>query len=141
MGLIEYVAIAIYGLMIADVVLGYISHVFKLQDNVSKKAENSTARKWALAVIVLMVTVFDLSDNFFNFQGIEPVLRAFEAVMITGMMSIAYSEFTSLMKHFANITGIKELEKIPGVKSEIAGGVKIEDAKSEEGEIQDDSKK
>ena len=119
MGILEFESISVVILMLIDMLLGSINHIFIKKDNVSSIALKSIGRKAAIAIIVLSVVLFSHLNDRHIFNGsVQPILQTYGVVAVTMIALVLYYELTSVLKHIHIMTGI-DFTIIPGVKSEL----------------------
>lgn len=120
MGILEFESIIILLLMLLDIALGTISHVFYKEDNVSSCALRSIGEKFviSLVVICLCIVVHMNDTNFFD-KTVTDMINGYKVIAGSVIVFICYYELTSVCKHIQILTGIDLTKFIKGLKSEI----------------------
>lgn len=118
-GLLEFEAICVVLLMVFDMLLGTINHVFIRNDNVSSIAIKSIGRKSAIMIIVLFVVLFAHLDDAQIFDpSVDGIIEIYTTTGVAIIAFVLYYELTSVLKHVQLMTGI-DFTLVPGVKAEI----------------------
>ena len=120
MGILEFESIVILLLMLLDIALGFVSHVFYKEDNVSSCALRSIGEKFviSLVVICLCIVVHMNDTNFFD-KTVTDMINGYKVIAESVIVFICYYELTSVCKHIQIMTGIDLTKFIKGLKSEI----------------------
>lgn len=120
MGILEFESIIILLLMLLDIALGSISHIFYKEDNVSSCALRSIGEKFviSLVVICLCIVVHMNDTNFFD-KTVTDIINGYKVIAESVIVFICYYELTSVCKHIQIMTGIDLTKFIKGLKSEI----------------------
>ena len=120
MGILEFESIIILLLMLLDIALGSISHIFYKEDNVSSCALRSIGEKFviSLVVICLCIVVHMNDTNFFD-KTVTDMINGYKVIAESVIVFICYYELTSVCKHIQIMTGIDLTKFIKGLKSEI----------------------
>lgn len=123
MGVLEFETFAIVALVVFDIVLGTINHVFFKQDNISSLAQASIGRKCIIVIgSVLLVLATHINDAHFFNDSVQPMLNTLYSAAVVIVAALLYYEITSVLKHVEALTGLNFLEKFPGLTSEIKHG-------------------
>ena len=120
MGVLEFESLVIIILMLVDIILGYINHVFIKEDNVSSIAVKSIGSKIAVVTVVIgMCLVLHLNDNGIFDTEVSDILDTYGIFAKSAVVFICYYELTSVCKHIQLMTGIDLSKYIKGLESEI----------------------
>lgn len=120
MGIVEFETLMFLALMVGDIVLGTINHVFIHKDNVSALAMSSIGKKCALAFMMIVVVVFShLNDAGMFTADVDTLIKAACSTAAPIIVFLLMYELSSVLKHLYLMTGIDFIKMIPGMKSEI----------------------
>lgn len=120
MGILEFESIIILLLMLLDIALGTISHVFYKADNVSSCALKSIGEKFVISLVVLFLCIVThLNDaNIFD-KAVTDMINGYKIIAESVIVFVCYYELTSVCKHIQIMTGIDLTKFVKGLKSEI----------------------
>lgn len=120
MGILEFESIIILLLMLLDIALGTISHVFYKQDNVSSCALKSIGEKFVISLVVLFICIVThLNDTNIFDKSVSDMINGYKIIAESVIVFVCYYELTSVCKHIQILTGIDLTKFIKGLKSEI----------------------
>nr|UWH97312.1 MAG: holin family protein [Bacteriophage sp.] len=120
MGILEFESIIILLLMLLDIALGTISHVFYKQDNISSCALKSIGEKFVISLVVLFICVVThLNDTNIFDKTVTEMINGYKIIAESVIVFVCYYELTSVCKHIQILTGIDLTKFIKGLKSEI----------------------
>lgn len=120
MGILEFESIIILLLMLLDIALGTISHVFYKQDNISSCALKSIGEKFVISLIVLFICVVThLNDTNIFDKTVTDMINGYKIIAESVIVFVCYYELTSVCKHIQIMTGIDLTKFVKGLKSEI----------------------
>ena len=120
MGILEFESIIILLLMLLDIALGTISHVFYKQDNVSSCALKSIGEKFVISLVVLFICVVThLNDTNIFDKTVTDMINGYKIIAESVIVFVCYYELTSVCKHIQILTGIDLTKFIKGLKSEV----------------------
>lgn len=120
MGILEFESIIILLLMLLDIALGTISHVFYKQDNVSSCALKSIGEKFVISLVVLFICIVThLNDTNIFDKAVSDMINGYKIIAESVIVFVCYYELTSVCKHIQILTGIDLTKFIKGLKSEI----------------------
>ena len=120
MGILEFESIIILLLMLLDIALGTISHVFYKQDNISSCALKSIGEKFVISLVVLFICVVThLNDTNIFDKTVTDMINGYKIIAESVIVFVCYYELTSVCKHIQIMTGIDLTKFIKGLKSEI----------------------
>lgn len=118
LGVVEFEVFLIILMMILDIILGTIDHDFFSKDGSSANGIKGLFSKLGIAsFLVFAVLVLHIND-FCEFKGIEDIMSIIRNGVDTIVLMLLYFEFTSILAHLHNITGI-DFSGLPMVKQEI----------------------
>lgn len=120
MGILEFESIIILLLMLLDIALGSISHIFYKEDNVSSCALRSIGEKFVISLVVIcLCIVVHMNDTHFFDKTVTDMINGYKVIAESVIVFICYYELTSVCKHIQIMTGIDLTKFIKGLKSEI----------------------
>ena len=120
MGILEFESIIILLLMLLDIALGTISHVFYKADNVSSCALKSIGEKFVISLVVLFLCIVThLNDTNIFDKAVTDMINGYKIIAESVIVFVCYYELTSVCKHIQILTGIDLTKFIKGLKSEI----------------------
>lgn len=104
-------------LLMLDIFLGIINHVFKYKDSVSALAINSLIRKAAVLSVWVAVPIVTMLIHH-SPAGAQMYLPVKSAGDTLGI-ALLFHELQSVTKHFYLLTGLDILKMVPGITAEI----------------------
>lgn len=120
MGILEFESLIIIILMLIDIVLGSINHVFIKKDNVSSLALKSIGVKFTISLIVIFLCLLvHLNDTHLFDDNVTALINCYTVVAKSVIVFVCYYELTSVCKHIQIMTGLDLTKFIKGLKSEI----------------------
>lgn len=120
MGILEFESIIILLLMLLDIALGTISHVFYKEDNISSCALKSIGEKFVISLVVLcLCIIMHLNDTHIFDSTVTDMINGYKVIAESVIVFVCYYELTSVCKHIQILTGIDLTKFIKGLKSEI----------------------
>lgn len=120
MGILEFESIIILLLMLLDIALGFVSHVFYKEDNVSSCALKSIGEKFVISLVVLcLCIVMHMNDTNIFDKTVTDMINGYKVIAESVIVFVCYYELTSVCKHIQILTGIDLTKFIKGLKSEI----------------------
>lgn len=120
MGILEFESLVIILLMLIDIALGTINHVFYKKDNVSSLALKSIGEKFTISLIVLSLCLLvHLNDTHIFDDTVTDLINCYAVVAKSVILFVCYYELTSVCKHIQIMTGLDLTKFIKGLKSEI----------------------
>ena len=120
MGILEFESIIILLLMLLDIALGTISHVFYKEDNISSCALKSIGEKFVISLVVLcLCIVTHMNDTNIFDKTVTDMINGYKVIAESVIVFICYYELTSVCKHIQIMTGIDLTKFLKGLKSEI----------------------
>lgn len=118
LGVVEFEVFLIVLMMILDIILGTIDHDFFSKDGSSANGIKGLFSKLAItSFLVFAVLVLHIND-WGEFKGINDIVAIVRNGVDTIVLMLLYFEFTSILAHLHNITGI-DFSGLPMVKQEI----------------------
>lgn len=120
MGILEFESIITIFLMMVDIALGFINHVFYRKDNVSSLALRSIGEKFTISLIVISLCIIvHLNDTHIFDDTVTDLINGYAVIAKSVIVFVCYYELTSVCKHIQIMTGIDLTKFIKGLKSEI----------------------
>lgn len=120
MGVLEFEAIVTIFLMLFDVALGTINHVFYKKDNVSSLALKSIGEKFTISLVVFaMCVLVHMNDTNLFDKTVTDLINGYSVVAKGVIVFVCYYELTSVCKHIQCMTGLDLTKFVKGLKSEI----------------------
>jgi len=120
MGILEFESIITIFLMMLDIALGFINHVFYKKDNVSSLALRSIGEKFTISLVVISLCILvHLNDTHLFDSTVTDLINAYSIIAKSVIVFVCYYELTSVCKHIQIMTGIDLTKFIKGLKSEI----------------------
>lgn len=118
LGVVEFEVFLIVLMMILDIILGTIDHDFFSKDGSSADGIKGLFSKLGItSFLVFAVVVLHIND-WGEFKGINDIVAIIRNGVDTIVLMLLYFEFTSILAHLHNITGI-DFSGLPMVKQEI----------------------
>nr|DAP76421.1 MAG TPA: holin [Caudoviricetes sp.] len=118
LGVVEFEVFLIVLMMILDIILGTIDHDFFSKDGSSANGIKGLFSKLGItSFLVFAVLVLHIND-WGEFKGINDIVSIIRNGVDTIILMLIYFEFTSVLAHLHNITGI-DFSGLPMVKQEI----------------------
>lgn len=120
MGILEFESIIILLLMLLDIELGWISHVFYKKDNVSSCALKSIGEKFVISLVVICLCIVTHMNDLHIFdKTVTDMINGYKVIAESVIVFICYYELTSVCKHIQIMTGLDLTKFLKGLKSEI----------------------
>ena len=120
MGLLEFESFITIFLMLLDIALGFINHVFYKKDNVSSLALRSIGEKFTISLVVISLCIIvHLNDAHIFDDTVTDLINGYAVIAKSVIVFVCYYELTSVCKHIQIMTGIDLTKFIKGLKSEI----------------------
>ena len=120
MGILEFESLVIILLMLIDIALGTINHVFYKKDNVSSLALKSIGEKFTISLIVISLCLLvHINDMHIFDDTVTDLINCYAVVAKSVILFVCYYELTSVCKHIQIMTGLDLTKFIKGLKSEI----------------------
>lgn len=120
MGILEFESFVTMFLMLFDIVLGFINHVFYKKDNVSSLALKSIGKKCTISLIVVALCLLvHVNDTHIFDETVTTMINGYAIVAKSVIIFVCYYELTSVCKHIQIMTGIDLTKFIKGLDSEI----------------------
>lgn len=118
LGVVEFEVFLIVLMMILDIILGTIDHDFFSKDGSSANGIKGLFSKLGItSFLIFAILVLHIND-WGEFKGISPIISIIKNGIDTIVLMLMYFEFTSILAHLHNITGI-DFSGLPMVKQEI----------------------
>lgn len=118
LGIVEFEVFLIIMMMILDIILGTIDHDFFTKDGSSSNGIKGLFSKLGItSFLIFAILVLHIND-WGEFKGINDILLIIKNGVDTIVLMLLYFEFTSILAHLHNITGI-DFSGLPMVKQEI----------------------
>lgn len=118
-GELEFEVFLIITVMILDVILGAIDHIYYLKDSYSGGAIKSLFTKLGIASFLIGILFILHLNDFGEFSSdINPILAICRSGSDVIVIMLLFYELTSLLAHLQNITGL-DFSFLTPVKSEL----------------------
>lgn len=118
-GELEFEVFLIITVMVLDIILGAIDHIYYLKDSYSGGAIKSLFTKLGIASFLIGILFILHLNDFGKFSSeINPILGICRSGSDVIVFMLLFYELTSLMAHLQNITGL-DFSFLTPVKSEI----------------------
>lgn len=118
LGVVEFEVFLIVLMMMLDVILGTIDHDFFSKDGSSANGIKGLFSKLGItSFLIFAILVLHIND-WGEFKGINDIVSIIRNGVDTIVLMLLYFEFTSVLAHLHNITGI-DFSGLPMVKQEI----------------------
>lgn len=118
LGVVEFEVFLIIIMMILDIILGTIDHDFFTKDGSSSNGIKGLFSKLGIASFLIFAILVLHINDWGEFKGINNIVSIIKNGMDTIILMLLYFEFTSILAHLHNITGI-DFSGLPMVKQEI----------------------
>lgn len=118
LGIVEFEVFLIIMMMILDIILGTIDHDFFSKDGSSANGIKGLFSKLAIASFLIFAVLVLHINDWGEFKGINNIILIIKNGVDTIVLTLLYFEFTSILAHLHNITGI-DFSGLPMVKQEI----------------------
>lgn len=118
LGIVEFEVFLIVIMMILDVILGTIDHDFFTKDGSSSNGIKGLFSKLGIASFLIFAVLVLHINDWGEFKGINDIVSIIKNGVDTIVLMLLYFEFTSVLAHLHNITGI-DFSGLPMVKQEI----------------------
>ena len=120
MGILEFESFITIFLMLLDIALGFINHVFYKKDNVSSLALRSIGEKFTISLVVISLCIIvHLNDTHIFDDTVTDLINGYAVIAKSVIVFVCYYELTSVCKHIQLMTGLDLTKFIKGLKSEI----------------------
>lgn len=120
LGIVEFEVFLIMLMMILDIILGIIDHDFFSKDGSSANGIKGLFSKLGIASFLIFAVLALHINDWGEFKGINDIVSIIKNGVDTIVLTLLYFEFTSILAHLHNITGI-DFSGLPMVKQEIEG--------------------
>lgn len=118
-GELEFKVFLIITIMIVDIILGAIDHIYYLKDSYSGGAIKSLFTKLGVASFLISILFVLHLNDFGEFSNeINPILDICRSGSDVIVIMLLFYELTSLLAHLQNITGL-DFSFLTPVKSEL----------------------
>lgn len=118
-GELEFKVFIIITIMVLDIILGTIDHIFYLKDSYSGGAVKSLFTKLGIASFLIGILFVLHLNDFGEFSGeINEILNICRSGSDVIVIMLLFYELTSLLAHLQNITGL-DFSFLSPVKSEL----------------------
>lgn len=118
-GELEFEVFLIITVMVLDIILGAIDHIYYLKDSYSGGAIKSLFTKLGIASFLIGILFILHLNDFGKFSSdINPILGICRSGSDVIVIMLLFYELTSLLAHLQNITGL-DFSFLTPVKSEI----------------------
>lgn len=118
LGVVEFEVFLIMMMMILDIILGTIDHDFFTKDGSSSNGIKGLFSKLGIASFLIFAVLVLHINDWDEFKGINDIVSIIKNGVDTIVLMLLYFEFTSILAHLHNITGI-DFSGLPMVKQEI----------------------
>lgn len=118
LGVVEFEVFLIIIMMILDIILGTIDHDFFTKDGSSSNGIKGLFSKLGIASFLIFAVLVLHINDWGEFKGINDIVTIIRNGVDTIVLMLFYFEFTSILAHLHNITGI-DFSGLPMVKQEI----------------------
>lgn len=118
LGVVEFEVFLIVIMMILDIILGTIDHDFFTKDGSSSNGIKGLFSKLGIASFLIFAVLVLHINDWGEFKGINDIVSIIRNGVDTIVLMLLYFEFTSILAHLHNITGI-DFSGLPMVKQEI----------------------
>lgn len=118
LGIVEFEVFLIIMMMILDIILGTIDHDFFTKDGSSSNGIKGLFSKLGVAIFLIFAVLVLHINDWGEFKGINDIVLIIRNGVDTIVLMLLYFEFTSILAHLHNITGI-DFSGLPMVKQEI----------------------
>lgn len=118
LGVVEFEVFLIIIMMILDIILGTIDHDFFTKDGSSSDGIKGLFSKLGIASFLIFAVLVLHINDWGEFKGINDIVSIIKNGVDTIVLMLLYFEFTSILAHLHNITGI-DFSGLPMVKQEI----------------------
>lgn len=118
LGVVEFEVFLIIIMMILDIILGTIDHDFFTKDGSSSNGIKGLFSKLGIASFLIFAVLVLHINDWGEFKGINDIVSIIKNGVDTIVLMLLYFEFTSILAHLHNITGI-DFSGLPMVKQEI----------------------
>ena len=118
LGVVEFEVFLIIMMMILDIILGTIDHDFFTKDGSSSNGIKGLFSKLGIASFLIFAVLVLHINDWGEFKGINDIVSIIKNGVDTIVLMLLYFEFTSILAHLHNITGI-DFSGLPMVKQEI----------------------
>lgn len=118
LGIVEFEVFLIIMMMILDIILGTIDHDFFTKDGSSSNGIKGLFSKLGIAIFLIFAVLVLHINDWGEFKGINDIVLIIRNGVDTIVLMLLYFEFTSILAHLHNITGI-DFSGLPMVKQEI----------------------
>lgn len=118
-GELEFKVFIIITIMVLDIILGTIDHIFYLKDSYSGGAVKSLFTKLGIATFLIGILFILHLNDFGDFSSeINEILNICRSGSDVIVIMLLFYELTSLLAHLQNITGL-DFSFLSPVKSEL----------------------
>ena len=118
LGVVEFEVFLIIIMMILDIILGTIDHDFFTKDGSSSNGIKGLFSKLGIASFLIFAVLVLHINDWGEFKGINDIVSIIRNGVDTIVLMLLYFEFTSILAHLHNITGV-DFSGLPMVKQEI----------------------
>lgn len=118
LGVVEFEVFLIILMMILDIILGTIDHDFFSKDGSSANGIKGLFSKLGITSFLVFAILALHINDYGEFKGINDIVSIIKNGVDTIVLMLLYFEFTSILAHLHNITGI-DFSGLPMVKQEI----------------------
>lgn len=118
LGVVEFEVFLIVLMMILDIILGTIDHDFFSKDGSSANGIKGLFSKLGITSFLIFALLALHINDWDEFKGINDIVAIIKNGVDTIILMLLYFEFTSILAHLHNITGI-DFSGLPMVKQEI----------------------
>lgn len=106
-GALEFKVFLIITIMVLDIILGTIDHIYYLKDNYSGGAIKSLFTKLGLASLLIgILFILHLNDFAIFSDEVSQILNLCRSGADVIVVMLLFYELTSLLAHLQNITGL-----------------------------------
>ena len=106
-GALEFKVFLIITIMVLDIILGTIDHIYYLKDNYSGGALKSLFTKLGLASLLIgILFILHLNDFAIFSDEVSQILNLCRSGADVIVVMLLFYELTSLLAHLQNITGL-----------------------------------
>lgn len=118
-GALEFKVFLIITIMVLDIILGTIDHIYYLKDNYSGGALKSLFTKLGLASLLIgILFILHLNDFSIFSDEVSQILNLCRSGADVIVVMLLFYELTSLLAHLQNITGL-DFSFIKPVQNEV----------------------
>lgn len=118
LGVVEFEVFLMVMMMILDIILGTIDHDFFSKDGSSANGIKGLFSKLGITSFLLFAVLVLHINDWGEFKGINNIVGIIKNGVDAIVVMLLYFEFTSILAHLHNITGI-DFSGLPMVKQEI----------------------